>query len=73
MGEILSKVDKIVLDSEAAGNLLPDILLDCLPRTREALHKNGERRAAQGECKPFSSHSLWVISSISLVCIVGPD
>jgi len=49
MGEILSKIDKIVLDSEAASNLLPDILLDCLPRTREALHKNGERREPHKE------------------------
>lgn len=45
MEEVLSKVDKIVLDSKAGGNVLPYLPLDRLNQSRKA--SAGERRAAQ--------------------------
>lgn len=47
MEEVLSKTDKIILDSKAAGNVLPYLPLDRLSGSRPSSGGTAERRAGQ--------------------------
>ncbi len=47
MEEVLSNTDKIILDSSAAGNILPYLPLDRLPRSGQTGGGGTERRAGQ--------------------------
>lgn len=47
MEEVLTNTDKIILDSNAAGNVLPYLPLDRLPRSRSTAGGSIERKAGQ--------------------------